>query len=74
MRLPVIAACALLAGCAPSPASDKPVELANLASTYCVEQGGTLEIRKGNKGETGYCHLPDGSIVEEWAFFRSRQE
>jgi len=36
--------------------------------------GGTLEIRKGNKGETGYCNLPDGSIVEEWTLFRSRQE
>ena len=45
--------------------------IANPASVYCIEQGGKLEIRKTANGEVGYCHLPDGRIIEEWAFFRS---
>lgn len=48
------------------------VEMANPASVFCVEQGGKLEIRKNADGsEYGMCHLPDGRVVEEWAFFRA---
>ncbi|MGL4686979.1 MAG: putative hemolysin [Commensalibacter sp.] len=48
------------------------VNIANPASVYCVKQGGKLEIRKdSNGGEKGYCHLPDGRVVEEWKFFRA---
>jgi putative hemolysin len=44
--------------------------LANPASTYCTEQGYTLDIRKDAYGsETGYCVFPLGEC-EEWAFFR----
>ena len=50
-----------------------PVGIANPASVYCVEQGGKLEIRKTANGEVGYCHLPDGRVVEEWEFFRSQK-
>ena len=46
------------------------VGMANPASEYCVEQGGTLEIRQGEGGETGYCVFADGSECEEWAYFR----
>jgi uncharacterized protein len=44
--------------------------LGNPASAYCASVGGRLEIRKESKGETGYCHLPDGRVVEEWQLFR----
>ena len=45
--------------------------IANPASTYCVQQGGTVEIRKDAKGgEVGYCVFPDKSECEEWAFMR----
>ncbi|TGE00346.1 DUF333 domain-containing protein [Methylobacterium nonmethylotrophicum] len=44
--------------------------LGNPASAYCASIGGRLEIRKGSKGEAGYCHLPDGRVVEEWQLFR----
>jgi len=74
MRLYAVAACILVTSCAPGPAKQQPAELANPASTYCVEQGGKLEIRKEAKGDTGYCHLPDGKVVEEWEFFRARDK
>lgn len=48
------------------------VGLANPASQYCIEQGGRLEIKDEHSGQVGYCHLPDGSIVEEWALFRQQ--
>ena len=68
---------AMISGCA-SNASVQDKEppklgMANPASTYCVEQGGKLEIRKETGGEVGYCHLADGRVIEEWEFFRMNQ-
>ncbi|MBO1360665.1 DUF333 domain-containing protein [Acetobacter sacchari] len=59
-----------IAGCG---AAQHPsaVGMANPASVYCHKQRGALEIRKEPDGQTGYCHLPDGRIIEEWALFRS---
>ena len=43
----------------------------NPASQYCIEQQGELEIRADVKGgQTGYCHLKNGEVIEEWALFR----
>lgn len=51
------------------------VGMANPASTFCIQQGGTLEIRKDAEGnQIGFCKLPDGTVVEEWEFFRSKME
>lgn len=58
----------LLAGCAtPAPAAPG---LANPASVYCEQSGGTLQIRDETGGEVGYCLFSDGSECEEWQFFR----
>ena len=32
--------------------------------------GGKLEIVKDESGEKGMCHLPDGTLIEEWELFR----
>ena len=48
-----------------------PAELANPASVFCVEQGGTLDIVDEAGGQVGYCNLPDGTRIEEWEYFRS---
>ncbi|MDH5421980.1 MAG: DUF333 domain-containing protein, partial [Acidimicrobiia bacterium] len=41
--------------------------VANPASVYCEEQGGTVDIRTDESGsQTGYCVFSDGSEVEEW--------
>ena len=65
-----------ISGCSTAQKNDaeKPnIGLANPASVFCVEQGGTLEMRKEANGEVGYCHLANGQVVEEWAFFRANQ-
>ncbi|CAM8653865.1 Hlx Putative hemolysin [Paracoccaceae bacterium] len=45
--------------------------IANPASVYCMKQGGTLEMGEEAGGTVGYCRLPDGTVIEEWAFFRA---
>jgi uncharacterized protein len=53
------------------PPTATPAGIANPASTYCVEQGGTSEIRTAeDSSQYGVCSFPDGSACEEWAFFR----
>lgn len=71
MRLLILPAVLLAAaGCTPQ---DKSVGLANPASQNCVRLGGKLEIRQETTGATGYCHLPDGRVIEEWALFRESE-
>ncbi len=64
----------LLAGCAASKPAEPPeapaVQIANPASEHCVKLGGRLEIRTEADGQRGYCHLPDGRVVDEWTLFR----
>ncbi|GEM_PF-1326452 len=55
---------------APTTEPTQEAALANPASVYCTEQGGTLEIRNTDEGQVGYCTLPDGTVCEEWAFYR----
>ncbi len=66
----------LLAGCSLGISSevsgpDSGVGLANPASTNCIEQGGTLEIREqGDAGQYGVCLFEDNLQCEEWAMLR----
>ncbi len=55
---------------APAPTAT-PASIANPASAYCVQHGGTSEIRTAEDGsQSGVCLFPGGSKCEEWAFFR----
>lgn len=46
--------------------------MANPAATFCVENGGTYEIRTQSDGsQTGLCILPDGQEIDAWEFIRS---
>ena len=45
--------------------------LANPASEFCVEQGGTVEVVDDRSGQIGYCTLPDGTRVDEWEYYRA---
>lgn len=60
-----------LAGCTATTSQDQTVGMANPASVYCEEQGGRVEMRAGPNAQTGYCHMPDGRVVEEWELFRA---
>lgn len=52
--------------------SDEPmIGMGSPAAQYCVSKGGTLEPRKDDKGnEYALCHLPDGTVIEEWELYR----
>lgn len=49
---------------------EKPVGLANPASTNCVDKGGTLQIEDGPNGQLGVCYFEDNRQCEEWALMR----
>jgi putative hemolysin len=66
---------ALLVGCGssdPRPTTTTTSAIANPASVFCVSQGGKVEIVDEAGGQVGYCDLPGGTRVEEWAYFRSQ--
>jgi len=45
--------------------------MVNPASLYCRQKKGRTEMRTSPSGDvTGYCRLPDGTVIEEWALFR----
>ena len=46
------------------------LRMPNPASVYCVKKGGELKMEMTDKGQDGYCHLPDGRVIEEWVLFR----
>ncbi len=47
-----------------------PTQIANPASTYCINNSGTLEMRSIEAGQYGVCKFSDGSECEEWKYFR----
>ncbi|WP_094111047.1 MULTISPECIES: putative hemolysin [Pantoea] len=66
----LIASSVLLAAC--SSRTDKPQQtgMSNPASVYCEKMGGKPDIVKGPDGDSGYCTLPGGERIEEWALYR----
>lgn len=49
------------------------IGMANPAPAHCVKLGGKLELWTDKTGaQSGWCHLPDGRVVEEWALLRSQ--
>lgn len=57
--------------CQPGESLNTQPEMANPASVFCEENGGTLEIRTDEAGgQLGFCLFEDDSECEEWAFYR----
>ena len=45
--------------------------IANPASVFCTQNGGTLNIVTGTDGsQSGLCTFPNGSQCEEWTYYR----
>lgn len=62
------------AGCTTTTPTDQAaIGMANPASVHCMQQGGKLEMRSGEGGQSGYCHLRDGRVVEEWELYRAQK-
>lgn len=71
MKRVIFTATVALAAC-DTGGGPQPIGMANPASVHCQDQGGRLEIRTNpDGGQTGWCHLPDGRVIEEWEFFRA---
>ncbi|MDD4358687.1 MAG: DUF333 domain-containing protein [Candidatus Pacebacteria bacterium] len=49
-------------------------QLANPASTYCIENGGELKMKEGPLGQYGVCVFEDNKECEEWAMFNNECE
>ena len=59
-------ACLALTGC-----DKENVEIANPASVYCTDNGGTLIPQTDEEwNQYALCELPDGTVCEEWAYLR----
>ncbi len=76
--VPAAVAAVALSACAhtkPAPENAPQISTANPASAFCEQQGGKSEIRKNEDGsEYGVCYLPNGSVVEEWEYFRANNQ
>lgn len=53
-----------------TPTPTSTVGMANPASVFCKENGGTLEIVNQELGQVGLCTLKSGKACEEWSYFR----
>lgn len=61
-------------GDVPKPKDEEP-GAGNPAAIYCVDQGGSYQIRASSSGgQSGFCVFPDGREVEAWAFLRGDAE
>ena len=49
---------------------DMGTRIANPASLNCINNGGKLAIVDKQEGQVGMCTLSDGTVCEEWAYFR----
>jgi len=64
-------------GVTPTPATTAPAltipagGVPNPAATYCRNMSNTYEIRTDSNGsQYGVCILPDGTVCDEWEYFR----
>jgi putative hemolysin len=78
-RMAVLAICViglLIFGCASKPSGQnitgqENATIANPASVFCTQNGGTLRIVTAADGsQNGLCVFPNGSQCEEWAYYR----
>lgn len=58
-----------LIGCAQK--TQQNSQIANPASVYCEQQGGKTQIITAADGsQSGNCILANGTVCDEWAYFR----
>ncbi len=48
----------------------KELSMENPASKKCITEGGRLQIVSSREGDYGVCIFKDGSVCEEWEYFR----
>lgn len=62
----------MLAGCSTQPPAPTPpkIGMANPASVYCQQKGGTLTAVQTPQGVRSDCKLPGGEVIDEWDLWR----
>jgi uncharacterized protein len=71
LKFAIAIAAGLLASCTVSGTNPlMGLQLPNPASVYCIERGGTLDIKESPEGDVSICVLSDGTRVDEWTFYR----
>lgn len=64
-----------MTGCMPAGSGEDPgtTSSPNPAAVFCVNQGGTYQIRHAADGsESGVCILADGTEIDAWVYFRDQ--
>ncbi|HEY2454733.1 MAG TPA: DUF333 domain-containing protein [Scandinavium sp.] len=64
----------VLAGCSHAKENDAPpppnMGMANPASVYCLQKGGTEVPVQTPQGVRTDCKLPSGEVIDEWTLYR----
>lgn len=68
----VLSGILMLAGCSTQPDAPMPpkVGMANPASVYCQQKGGSLIAVQTPQGVRSDCKLPGGEVIDEWTLWR----
>lgn len=67
----LLATSILMLGCTVSgPDPIMGLQLPNPASVYCIERGGSINIKESPQGDVTTCVLSDGTEIDEWVYFR----
>ncbi|MEG1422033.1 putative hemolysin [Citrobacter sp.] len=68
----VLSGMLMLAGCSTQPDAPMPpkVGMANPASVYCQQKGGSLIAVQTPQGVRSDCKLPGGEVIDEWTLWR----
>lgn len=79
VAITALSAAFVLTGCAHFSNNDannngKPLNMANPAAVYCVEQDGKLETVTENNQRVTYCVFSDNSRTEQWEYFRQNHQ
>jgi putative hemolysin len=51
---------------------ERELSMKNPASVKCIRDGGELLTVPSKEGEYGVCLFSDGSVCEEWEYFRGK--
>ena len=52
--------------------SKKSIKMISPATEKCINDGGKLILVKSSKGEYGVCSFSDGSLCEEWDYYKGK--
>jgi putative hemolysin len=65
----------IIFGCTKKPdislANKNQTAMANPASTKCINDGGVDKILFGPDGEYAICLFPDGTVCDEWKYYKN---